>query len=442
MIESDTASLSDKDENHCGEDESEHDIADVKVEQNAAIDDNEEGNEKEPKRRSRNNEDEEEEVPMTFPQRLMEILSNKENSEIIAWLPHGRGFMIYQKKGFASEIMPKYFKKSKFTSFTRKLNRWSFTRITRGPETGAYYHEFFQRGNLRLCMQMCCQNSKNPPMMGPISVPGMPLLGGPRAVGEAMNRLCLSSPNLPGSSMRDLSTMGASMGILQSQLSNLQNHSSSHTSLPCMRGGEDSVLKLRQLEHQRDLLLAQQQQELQQQEQQQQLQQRQLQQQQLQQQQLQQQQLQQQQQQQQLMAVGLNRQQQSLMGETSQNNSNNPDISLGTLQRSNTSAYLAMLMAQEKLQAQMGAVGAPAGPINSIDLQRQQLNLLQTQQQQLEHYSQQMRLFQAQATLQQQNSGCGDSQSNSFGLLLNLPGQIPGGNSTDRGKKGGYAEAA
>ena len=55
----------------------------------------------------------------------MEILTQEKYSDIITWLPHGRGFVILQKKRFANEIMPKYFnKKSKFTSFTRKLNRW------------------------------------------------------------------------------------------------------------------------------------------------------------------------------------------------------------------------------------------------------------------------------------------------------------------------------
>jgi len=55
----------------------------------------------------------------------MEILSQEKLSDIITWLPHGRGFVILQKKRFANEVMPKYFnKKSKFTSFTRKLNRW------------------------------------------------------------------------------------------------------------------------------------------------------------------------------------------------------------------------------------------------------------------------------------------------------------------------------
>ena len=104
-----------------------------------------------------------EEIPLTFPQRLMELLDDEGNDDIIGWLPHGRGFLIYQKRRFASELMGKYFKQSKFTSFTRKLNRWGFTRISRGPETGAYYHPYFRKGNARLCLQMTCQTLKSGP---------------------------------------------------------------------------------------------------------------------------------------------------------------------------------------------------------------------------------------------------------------------------------------
>lgn len=78
---------------------------------------------------------------ITFPEKLMSVLDNDQLSAIITWLPHGKGFIILQKKKFASDIMPLYFKHSKFTSFTRKLNRWGFTRVPRGPETGAYYHK-------------------------------------------------------------------------------------------------------------------------------------------------------------------------------------------------------------------------------------------------------------------------------------------------------------
>ena len=35
----------------------------------------------------------------------MEVLSNEEISDIITWLPHGKGFAILKKNKFASEGM-------------------------------------------------------------------------------------------------------------------------------------------------------------------------------------------------------------------------------------------------------------------------------------------------------------------------------------------------
>jgi len=97
------------------------------------------------------------ETQVTFPQRLLQVLDEEEANEIISWLPHGNSFIVYDKKKFVDSILPRFFKESKFTSFTRKLNRWGFTRISRGVETGAYHHEFFRRDNPELCLKMKCQ---------------------------------------------------------------------------------------------------------------------------------------------------------------------------------------------------------------------------------------------------------------------------------------------
>jgi hypothetical protein len=60
-----------------------------------------------------------------FPQRLMNVLMNEKNHDAICWLPHGRAFVIRNRKIFAEKIMPRFFpRKSKYSSFTRKLNRW------------------------------------------------------------------------------------------------------------------------------------------------------------------------------------------------------------------------------------------------------------------------------------------------------------------------------
>lgn len=68
---------------------------------------------------------EEEEDSKIFPQKLMEILSDEDNAEAICWLPHGKAFTIRNRGLFAENTMPKFFpRKAKYSSFTRKLNRW------------------------------------------------------------------------------------------------------------------------------------------------------------------------------------------------------------------------------------------------------------------------------------------------------------------------------
>lgn len=116
-----------------------------------------------------------------FPQRLMHILSQPSISNIITWLPQGRSFVIIDPDVFASKILPHFFaetttntstsnsksknKKStacKYPSFTRKLNRWGFRQISRGPDAGAFHHPLFQRDKPQLCLEMVCQKSRRP----------------------------------------------------------------------------------------------------------------------------------------------------------------------------------------------------------------------------------------------------------------------------------------
>lgn len=91
----------------------------------------------------------------------MSILADERNSDAICWLPHGRAFIIRNRKSFAEKVMPRFFpRKSKYSSFTRKLNRWNFVRVSSGPELGAYYHEFFLRDKPHLAAQMFCKNAR------------------------------------------------------------------------------------------------------------------------------------------------------------------------------------------------------------------------------------------------------------------------------------------
>ena len=59
----------------------------------------------------------------TFPERLMELLSNQEAKDAMWWLPSGDSFAIQPKK-FSESVLNKYFQGTKLESFTRKMNRW------------------------------------------------------------------------------------------------------------------------------------------------------------------------------------------------------------------------------------------------------------------------------------------------------------------------------
>eukprot|EP00557_Chaetoceros_sp_GSL56_P000471 CAMPEP_0176489718 /NCGR_PEP_ID=MMETSP0200_2-20121128/7456_1 /TAXON_ID=947934 /ORGANISM="Chaetoceros sp., Strain GSL56" /LENGTH=521 /DNA_ID=CAMNT_0017886915 /DNA_START=130 /DNA_END=1695 /DNA_ORIENTATION=+ len=92
---------------------------------------------------------------MSFPLKMMTLLNEgHQYSDIISWLPHGRGFTILDKKRFETEVMPKYFQDSKYTSFTRRLRRWNFRIQTHGHKRSSYFHPSFVKGRDDLCREM------------------------------------------------------------------------------------------------------------------------------------------------------------------------------------------------------------------------------------------------------------------------------------------------
>mmetsp|Transcript_18289 Transcript_18289/g.42098 ORF Transcript_18289/g.42098 Transcript_18289/m.42098 type:complete len:507 (-) Transcript_18289:43-1563(-) len=100
---------------------------------------------------------------LTFPEKMMNLMKyveekNKTEKDFcISWLPEGKAFVIYNIKEFTSSVIPKFFKASKFCSFTRKLYRWGFRQLNRGigpDEPIIFGNEYFQRDNADLMVNM------------------------------------------------------------------------------------------------------------------------------------------------------------------------------------------------------------------------------------------------------------------------------------------------
>eukprot|EP00752_Nemacystus_decipiens_P004304 g3933.t1 len=79
-----------------------------------------------------------------FAAKFYDILS-QESSDIIRWTDSGQAFQVVDYNRFSEEILLKYFRHNKFSSFRRQLNLYGYRKVIKGPDAGAYMHPSFQR---------------------------------------------------------------------------------------------------------------------------------------------------------------------------------------------------------------------------------------------------------------------------------------------------------
>lgn len=87
-----------------------------------------------------------------FPFKLYSMLQLTDvtgtgGSSNVTWLSHGRAFRILDEREFMRVNVPMYFKQTKIRSFYRQLNLWGYKRLMDGVDAGAWYNEFFLKGN-------------------------------------------------------------------------------------------------------------------------------------------------------------------------------------------------------------------------------------------------------------------------------------------------------
>ncbi|KAA8915347.1 hypothetical protein TRICI_002509 [Trichomonascus ciferrii] len=64
-----------------------------------------------------------------FVEKVWSLVNDPSNHEYINWMPDGESFYIVDKEGFEREILPKYFKHCKFSSFIRQLNMYGWHKV-------------------------------------------------------------------------------------------------------------------------------------------------------------------------------------------------------------------------------------------------------------------------------------------------------------------------
>lgn len=126
-----------------------------------------------------------------FPEKVHRLLTDAEHDDalaaIVSFLPHGRAFRVHQVDQFVTDILPQYFHQTKWSSFTRQLNLWGFSRLHlkgSSAKTGsgggtAFYHELFLRGCPDLCLYMkrVGATSRNPTLRKKL-LAAKPIAGG------------------------------------------------------------------------------------------------------------------------------------------------------------------------------------------------------------------------------------------------------------------------
>eukprot|EP00526_Cylindrotheca_closterium_P013146 CAMPEP_0113645438 /NCGR_PEP_ID=MMETSP0017_2-20120614/23951_1 /TAXON_ID=2856 /ORGANISM="Cylindrotheca closterium" /LENGTH=453 /DNA_ID=CAMNT_0000557175 /DNA_START=62 /DNA_END=1423 /DNA_ORIENTATION=+ /assembly_acc=CAM_ASM_000147 len=90
----------------------------------------------------------------SFPEKLHGLIMDAETmgfQDVVSWQDSGKSFKVHKPQIFQNDIIPKYFKPIKYTSFQRQLSIYGFQRIRTGWNTGGYEHPCFSRENPSMC---------------------------------------------------------------------------------------------------------------------------------------------------------------------------------------------------------------------------------------------------------------------------------------------------
>lgn len=100
-----------------------------------------------------------------FPGKLHDMLDYAEKEgldHIVSWTSDGTAFTIHKPKEVIS-ILPMFFGHTKYRSFHRQLNMWSYRRVVDGSHKGSFSHPYFIKGQKALCRTISRQQFRSIP---------------------------------------------------------------------------------------------------------------------------------------------------------------------------------------------------------------------------------------------------------------------------------------
>ena len=92
-----------------------------------------------------------------FPWKLYEMLERADEDDFasrVSWMPGDSSFKVHDTDNFVKEVMPRFFKQTKYKSFQRQLNLYGFIRVDSGANKGGYRHPNFKKGRKDLLVNI------------------------------------------------------------------------------------------------------------------------------------------------------------------------------------------------------------------------------------------------------------------------------------------------
>lgn len=90
--------------------------------------------------------------PPPFLGKIWDLVDDSETNHIVSWSKDNNSFVVWDPDALALQVLPKYFKHCKLSSFIRQLNTYGFRKVD--PEKLEFASEWFLRGQRHLLKQV------------------------------------------------------------------------------------------------------------------------------------------------------------------------------------------------------------------------------------------------------------------------------------------------